>query len=177
MRRIGWLIAAGLTSVVASGGILAASGQVSTRTPIKRAKVVGEASNASGMLCAGGQEPNLRVDIVPDAVIRIGNTERIEYHAELVSRLNKSGAVAWSAYIVDDLGQVTKLGQAEGAIDSQGTFVTAALAPSMPDGNYALHVRAAVVADGAQATEEGLQPFSIVKGVMRELSVDDWFTK
>lgn len=178
MRRSGWLIAAGLTTVAASGGILAASRQASARIPIQRAKPVSQASTGFGTLCSGGEEPNLRVEIVPDAVIRVGNAERIEYHAELASRLNKKGAAAWSSYIVDDLGhEVTKLGKGQGAIDSGGMFFTAALAPSLPDGNYALHVRAAVVADGAQATEEALQPFAIAKGVMRELSVDDWFTK
>jgi hypothetical protein len=166
--------AGALTLLILSGGAFAAtSGASVTRTPIVSSVTT---THTKPSLCAGS-DPDLAVELVPDAVVKEGKKERIEYHAEFTSHLEKPGALAWTATIVDDLGtSIITLGTGQHPIALKGALASATLAPKLADGDYLLRVRAAVATNdpSVAATAEAMQPFSIKNGVMSELSVDEW---
>jgi hypothetical protein len=123
-----------------------------------------------------GPHPNIEAAIVPDAVNVKDGRESIEYHAQLTSRLTKAGNVAWTICVTDDEGKVvTKLATGVRSIDARGEIDTAPFSVNLPDGYYALRVRAAIHTKDWDDATEAVQHVAIARGKMRELSHADWF--
>jgi hypothetical protein len=176
-RRSPWRNAVLVTAAGACllGGLAAswAIPRADVRYPISR----GDGVNNPDHMQRGGAHPDLELALVPDAILKNGSAERIEYHVEIASNHKADGAVAWSAVVVDDLGtEVQNIVSGAASIASKAQVATQSFAPTLPDGDYAIRVRGVLVAPEYEVSAEGLQPIRVRKGVTRELSLDDWFT-
>jgi hypothetical protein len=126
----------------------------------------------------GGLRPKLEVKLVPDLVVKNGTAERIEYHAEITNNLDTQGSIAWTATVIDDLGnEMTSLGSGSSPVSAKADVSSAVLSPDLPDGAYLLNVRAAIVAGSDEWTATGVQALNVAGGQMKEMSIGDWFTK
>jgi hypothetical protein len=122
-----------------------------------------------------GERARLKIDIVPDAAITQNGRDAIEYHAEATSDLKDDGAVAWSAFIVDDVGNVVqKLKTGVGAIKGRGMLATPAITVNLKDGYYSLRVRAAIHTAGWDDVAEEAQYLVVNNGRTREMDYDEW---
>lgn len=169
-----------LASLLLTGGLagtVLASRKAVVRIPVIRQDAAPR-STSRELLCRGGERPKLEVELVPDAVLKKEGAERIEYHAEFSNHMAKGGTAEWTATLIDDTGhEVTKLSSGHADIAANSQAVASALSPDPGDGYYALRVRVAFVTDGDEAVADGFQPLEVSHGVMREISIDDWFTK
>ena len=153
--------------------------QPSGNDPMVRTRIV-EKAVPSAISPTGtvveGSEKLFEVQLVPDAVQAVLDTEVIEYHADISSNVSGSGAYAWSASLADDRGNVvSSLGAGDGKLEKGGVASTSALVAHLPDGFYVLRVLAAFHSANWEDAAEGVQ-FLRVKGTkMREMSAADWY--
>lgn len=146
------------------------------RIPVVRDVKPAAAPVAPDVMDANGVEPNISAEIIPDAVIVDGKSERLEYHAELASNLDADAAYAWSAVAIDDLGRVvTDIASGEGTIAAHGTAATSSFVVDLPEGFYLLRVRVGAVASELEDATLAVQFLSVSNGVMREMSATDWY--
>jgi hypothetical protein len=123
-----------------------------------------------------GATAALRVELVPVAVLTRGSRETIEYHAELASDLDTDGAYAWTATLADDLGNMLGiLARGEGRVATKGSDATGSFSQELADGFYAFGFRVAVSAKGRRETGSATQYVRVKNGIMRELTVDEWY--
>jgi len=177
LRRDRWM-----RSMALIGSAVCASafawGQVHSSTerwPIARSTPPVTRSNQA--TAPGGRQFRFEAALVPDAVLAARGREKIEYHGELTSRLNEGGAVAWTAVVVDDVGNVVStLGTGQTPVQAHSVASTASFVPDLPDGYYSLRIRAAVHSVGWDDVTEAVQYFTVAQGKMREMSYDDWHT-
>jgi hypothetical protein len=158
---------------------LAHAAPVETRTPIERppAKTTPPPKPNDGLTCQGGPERLADIELIPDAVISKGGRERIEYHAEIVGRRGLTLGIAWDADIVDDRGRVVVAGLDTGQATKRAgdTALTRALSSDLPDGFFAVRVRAAIAAAGEPSTViEAAQHVEVRGGKWAELTQAEW---
>ena len=130
-------------------------------------------------LATAGEQPQaFEANFFPDAVVVKGANETIEYHVELTSRLEKSYAVAWTAFVVDDVGKViTTISKGDGSAAAKGTVVTPSLKADLSDGFYSIRLRAAMRTSDQTESTEAVQFVVVSGGKMREISTDDWYAQ
>jgi hypothetical protein len=142
------------------------------RIPIARAP---KASLPVNLEHHGGASPRFTAELVPDAVLVSAGREAIEYHAELASLLEEDGATAWTATVVDDVGNVVStVGSGQDALKARATLVTPGLVASLADGYYSLRIHAALSAHGTEEVAQTIQYLSVSHGKVREMSFSDW---
>lgn len=125
-----------------------------------------------------GPAPILEIDLTPDFLHIVGKKERIEYHAGITSHAATNGAVAWTVFIANDLGDlVTTLEKGDALLKSKETAGTHQFQPDLPDGFYSITIRAFLhTPDGDYATESR-QYLGVSDQKTRELSEDEWFSQ
>jgi hypothetical protein len=127
-----------------------------------------------------GQEAVGELDLVPDLLYRSANgRERVDYHADLHLHRGENVGVSWRFDVVDDRGSVVRSAIARGtAKGSKGdSLTTSSAGADLPDGFFALRVRAAVVADGESDVLEVVQHVQVSNGLWRELSAEEWYAE
>lgn len=168
-----------LCGTIAVAGLAHAATR-SVRTPIERPVKRTPTVDAT-LTCQGGAQPLARVELIPDAVISQHGRERIEYHGEIVAHAKKALGVAWKAEIVDDRGHMiaSELDRGEGRGKAAGDMiVTRALSANLPDGFYALRLRAAVTAEGEAADVlTATQHIEVRDGRWAEIELADWLAR
>jgi hypothetical protein len=177
----GWRYGAVLV-VCGSLGVAALS-HAATRTvriPIER-PVAKSAALDPTVICQGEPERLAEITLIPDAVIRQNGRERIEYHGEVVANTTKRLGVAWHADVIDDRGQLVALDVDKGEGRGQGAgdmLVTRALSANLPDGFYALRLRAAVAAEGEPSDVlTAVQHLEVRNGTWSEIEQSDWLAR
>ena len=124
-----------------------------------------------------GVENVAKVELIPDAVLVKGNSEKIEYHAEISIRRGKDVGVAWEAEVVDDRGALvaSKLAVGSDRLADGDTAVTPEISVDLLDGFYSLNLRAAIVpADEASTVVHAEQFLEVKNGIWTELTDLEW---
>lgn len=171
--QIAWSVVAAAVGVA----VVAAAAPRERRLPVERA-TPRAAVVSKNLTCAGGPEALAQIELIPDAVIKTGSRERIEYHGEISSKQGKAVGVAWSADVVDDRGQVVRSGVEKGqgrGKGPDGSIVTRAISADLPDGFFFLRLQAAVAADGEPSDVlQAVQFLEVRDGLWIELDEADW---
>jgi hypothetical protein len=124
-----------------------------------------------------GQDYLATIDLVPDAVVSSGASERIEYHAEISVLRGTNVGVAWESDVVDDRGAVVVSNLARGTARSQNgdVVVGSPIAANLTNGFYAVRAKAAVSADGEPVmVVEHAQYIQVSNGKWAELTDVEW---
>lgn len=178
------LVAVAGTMALMGGMAAARVTDTCRRIPIERtaraAGAVVARAPQPGDSCAGGGRRAADVEIVPDAVLLEGGRERIEYHGEVAVHRGQNVGVAWEATVVDDRGRVMGQSLDRGAARRQRGEVafTKALLATLPDGYYALRVRAAVSPpDEPVDIVESVRYLEVKGARWGELTDLEWFAR
>lgn len=170
-------IVAAIAAAALGVAVLAEGPPREQRLPIERA-APRAAVFSKDLTCAGGPEALAQIELIPDAVIKTGSRERIEYHGEISSKRGKALGVAWSADVVDDRGQIVRAGIEKGQGRGKGpsdAIVTRAISADLPDGFFFLRLQAAIAADGEPSDVLQAEQFLEVRdGLWIELDEADW---
>ncbi len=127
-----------------------------------------------------GQEAIGELELVPDMVRRSAvGRERVDYHADLHLNRGKNAGVSWRFDILDDRGTMVRSAVTEGTARGSGgdTLTTTSAGADLPDGFYALRLRAAIVGDDVSDVLEAIQHVQVAGGLWRELTADEWYTE
>lgn len=161
-----------------AGGIAAlavAAARPSDRVPVLRPP----RAEVPASRAAHGLEYLAEVELVPDAVVRAGATEAIEYHAEITTKGEVPVGVAWSVRLFTDRGKLVAT-QSEGSnAGLPGAVVnTSSFCPRVADGFYELRAEVATAAsDRPGGTVRAIQHLRVHGGKMFEITDAEWFEK
>jgi hypothetical protein len=157
-------------------GYLKYSDEEPIHVPVSRPIKAAPAPSSPNVMDEHGVEATIAVEIIPDAVILVGNSEALEYHAEVASQLSTDATYAWSAVAIDDLGRVVgDLAVGEGTVLARDIAVTPSFIVDLPDGFYILRVRVGVVTAESEHAGLAVQFLRVSDGLTREMSATDWY--
>ena len=170
------------TLPILAGGLLAINGAFDARS---QQRITVERSSPPpaqpdrDLMPPKGEEFAVVAELVPDAVFIDGPSERIEYHAEISANVSTDVTYAFTARVIDDLGNVVaEVAKGEGDLRSKGVAAVAAtpaFTATLADGFYILSVRVAIVSSDLEDSYEAVQFLRVRDQKMREMTATDWY--
>lgn len=175
--------------VMFATGVFGASAAAAQRTPSADDKAESQPVPASVSPevaqpqhdCVGGEEDELMVDFVPDAILRKAQGSELEYHVEISSRGAGKARVNYSWVFTNDLGRVLASGKAP-RVESVGdgiplTSVGMRTPPDLADGFYRLTFTVAGLRRGESLVGGRDVWLEVAGGEFFELTSSEWRQK
>lgn len=132
----------------------------------------------AGMLCAGGMEGPLSVEIVPLLTVARAGGDVLRYAIQLHNRSDAPLRTRYALELVTDVGTPVSSPATSAVLDLAATATTSderATPPGLADGFYILRVTAAATGAGGDASQLVHLFFEIDNGRLLQLDTDEFY--